>query len=396
MPVAIEGLRGTGEFTTDFRPTNYRELYTFLEPNGSAPLQALLAMTQTSTTDDPKYNHFRDEMPDRTLTINNGPGYTTETNLVVDADDDSAFIVPGTLIRNMATGEVMQATAVFGSAGANTVSVTRNIGGTSHAITDNDELAIIGHADQEAGSSPNPVSFDPTTDFNYTQIFKTAVSLSNTLKNTRLRTGDKEQEMLTKALKMHMSDIERAFFFGVRHITNGSTSTPTRYTGGLLSMINNVIDAASGFTNANAISEKEFDRQLIESIFDKGSRQKIMFGGPRVVTNMMEIGKNRWSPDRIDGGAYGLSFTRYTTFTGDLMVYLHPMFRQIASLNSTAVILDLPYLGYKAMQGRDTALQRDIQANDFDGVKHQYLTECGLEMLHSKTHWVIKNWQGLT
>lgn len=59
---AISGLRGTGQFNTDFRPTNYRELFTLLEPNGTAPLQALLSMAGSEATDDPKYNHFRDEM----------------------------------------------------------------------------------------------------------------------------------------------------------------------------------------------------------------------------------------------------------------------------------------------------------------------------------------------
>ena len=43
MSTPIQGLRGTGEFDTDFRPKNYRELFTLLEPNGSAPFNALLA-----------------------------------------------------------------------------------------------------------------------------------------------------------------------------------------------------------------------------------------------------------------------------------------------------------------------------------------------------------------
>ena len=47
---AIQGMRGTGEFGTDFRPKNYRELYTLLEPNGNAPLNAMLAMGSSSTT----------------------------------------------------------------------------------------------------------------------------------------------------------------------------------------------------------------------------------------------------------------------------------------------------------------------------------------------------------
>jgi len=54
MP-AIQGLRGTGEFSVDFRPKNYRELFTLLEPNGTAPLQALLAMAGSEETNDPEY-----------------------------------------------------------------------------------------------------------------------------------------------------------------------------------------------------------------------------------------------------------------------------------------------------------------------------------------------------
>lgn len=387
MPTPIAGLRGTGQFTTDFRPTNYRELYTMLEPNGSAPLNALLAMASSEATDDPKFNHFRDELPDRTLKINNGAGYNTSaTSLTVDAGA-AEWVRVGTIIVNSATGEIMRATA---DGSGTTLTVERNIGGTSFTITDNDDLFVAGSAYAEGASSSNPVSFDPTTDFNYTQIFRTPVKLTGTMRSTYLRTGDKEDELLTKALKLHMSDIERTMFFGRRAEVNGSTSTPIRYTGGLLNMITNVHDAA-GFTTANAIPESKLDQLLIENIFAYGSKQKIAFVGARVASNLMAYGKARWQPQQVDGG-YGLSFTRYTTFAGDLMVYLHPQFRQVPGMANTAVILDVPYLKYRYLDGRDTALLENRQNNDEDAVKHEYLTECGLEMTQGKVHSVIKNW----
>ena len=108
---AITGLRGTGQFTTDFRPTNYRELFTLLEPNGTAPLQALLSMAGSESTDDPKYNHFRDEMPDRTLTVDGAIASSSTGTVVVDNDDDEAFVVSGAILQNQATGEIMHATA---------------------------------------------------------------------------------------------------------------------------------------------------------------------------------------------------------------------------------------------------------------------------------------------
>lgn len=392
---AIVGLRGSGQFTTDFRPTNYREAFTLLEPNGAAPLNALLAMTQSEATDDPKFNHFRDELPDRVLTVNNGAGYNSSaTSIVVDASDNESFVVTGTLLYNTATGEVMRATA-DANTGTHTLTVERNISGTTSTIADNAVLVIIGFADQEGGSAPNAISFDPTTDYNYTQIFKTSVNVTNTLRSTYLRTGDKEQEQLTKALKLHMYDLERTFFFGRRHIANASTSQPTRYTGGLTSMITSVADAASGFTAANKISELEFDRLLVENIFAWGSKEKVAFCGARVASNFMQIAKARWQPQQVNG-AYGVNMSRYSTFAGDLLVHLHPMFRQIPGMDSTMIILDLQHLKYRYLDGRDTSLQRDVQSPDADGKKHYYMTEAGLEMTHSKVHYMIKNWTGIS
>ena len=390
---AITGLRGTGQFTTDFRPTNYRELFTLLEPNGTAPLQALLSMAGSESTDDPKYNHFRDEMPDRTLTVDGAIASSSTGTVVVDNDDDEAFVVSGAILQNQATGEIMHATA-DANLGTNTLTVTRNIGGTAHNIGDGDVLVIAGFADQEGGSSPTAISFDPTLDHNFTQIFKTAVQVTGTLQNTYLRTGDKEQEQLTKALKMHMSDIERAMFFGQRHEANASTASPTRYTGGLQNMITNVTDGASYGASANTITEKEFDRLLIEDIFAYGSSEKVAFCGARVISNLMEIGKNRWQPTSIDN-AYGVSLTRYTTYAGDLLVYMHPMFRQ-TGMTEEMFVLDMGELKYRYMQGRDTQLIRDIQTPDFDGVKHMYQTECGLEMTQAKVHHRIKGWNKVT
>ena len=392
--MAIVGLRGTGEFSVDFRPTNYRQLFTLLEPNGTAPLQALLSMASSESTDDPKFNHFRDELPDRVLKINNSGGYNTSaTAMVVDASDDTAFVVTGTIIVNIRTGEVMRASANANTT-TNTLTLERGIGnsGTGVAVLDNDYLAIAGFADSEGGTAPDPISFDPTTDYNYTQIFKMAVSVSGTLQNTYLRTGDKEQEQLTKALKLHMGDMERAFFFGKRAEQNGATAQPTRYTGGLTNMITNVVDAASAFATANKITEKEFDRKLVEDIFAYGSAEKVAFCGAKVVANMQEIGKNRWTPQQVSG-SYGVSMTRYATFAGDLLVHLHPMFRQVPGMEDAMIILDMPNLNYRYMKGRDTQLIRDVHTNDFDGVKHQYLSECGLEMLQGKPHYYIKNWQ---
>lgn len=382
---AIIGLRGSGQFDADFRPKNYREVFSLLEPNGTAPLQALLAMTSSEATDDPEFRNFKDELPDRVLTTS-ASATSSATTISVNNTADVPFVVAGSLLANTATGEVMRVTAVSGT----DFTVSRGIGGGAAAVAASAEIVIAGFADQEGGTSPTPVSFDPIVGSNYTQIFKTSVSITGTLDSTNLRTGDKEQEDLTKALKMHMSDIERAFFFGKKAEVDGNTAQPTRYTGGLLQTITSITDCSTNST-AGQLTEKAFDRALVEDVFAYGNPEKVCFAGAGAIANLMEIGKNRWQPTSVDN-AYGVSFTRYTTFAGDLLVYLHPMFRQIPSLKNEMVILDMPHLKYRHLDGRDTSLQRDIQAPDFDGKKHQYMTECGLELSHSKVHHRIKGW----
>ena len=383
---AIQGLRGTGQFDSDFRPKNYRELFTLLEPNGNAPLNALLSMASSEGTDDPEFKNFRDELPERKLSINNGAGYNdSATDLVIDSGADNLFAVAGTIVVNSATNEVMRVSA---DAGSTSLTVERNIGGTSHSITDGDELFIAGSAYAEGAGSPTGVSFDATVASNFTQIFRTAFTVTETLRSTNLRTGDKEDELATKALKLHMSDIERAMFFSRKHEKDATSANPTRFTGGLMNTITNVIDRS---TNSNTMTEKQFDDALIEDIFAFGSKQKIMFCGAKVAGHLQQFGKNRWQPTVVEG-TYGVNLTQYSTFAGDLMVHLHPQFRQVPGMDNAAVILDFPYLSYRYLEGRDTQLLRDRQANDADQVKHEYLTECGLEMLQDKVHAVIKNW----
>lgn len=386
---AIQGIRGTGTFSADFRPTNYRELYTLLEPNGNAPLNALLSMGSSEATDDPKYNNFRDQLPDRTMQIDASGGYNAAaTSLTLDASTSNTYAIAGSLVINSRTGEVMR---VSTDTTATTLEVVRNIGGTALTITDNDVLFVAGSAGAEGGTTPTAVSFDATVAFNYTQIFRNAFTLSNTLKSTYLRTGDKEDELRTKALKLHMSDIERAMFFGRKAITNGSSASPTRYTGGLLTEVSNVIDAASGFGAANRITEDEFDETLIRTIFKYGSTHKIMFAGDLVVTHLMSFAKKKWAPQSIDGG-YGVKFTQYSTFAGDLLVHLHPQFRQIPAMANAAVIIDFPFLKYRHLEGRDTQLLEDRQSPGTDGRTSEYLTECGLELLQDRVHTVIRGW----
>ena len=403
MSTPIQGLRGTGQFTETFRPRNYRELYTLLEPNGTAPLQALLSMGSSESSNDPEIRLFRDELPERRMKINmdtdsnddgtnDSPIAANVTSLTVDLDDENKFAIAGSIIVNSRTGEVMRATA---DTTGTTLTVTRNIGGTSHVIHDNDDLFIAGFAAQEGADVATSVSFDAIMISNFLQIFRTSFSVTGTMQSTYLRTGDKEDESRVKALKMHMSDIERAMFFGIKTEDTSTAAQPLRTTGGLMNSLTNKYDIsqANAGVNANAtkMTEEEFDLLLTETIFKFGSNSKIAFVGAKVANHLQQIGKDRWQPTQVEG-AYGVNLTRYSTFAGDLMVHLHPQFRQIPGMDTTMVVVDFPYLVYRYLEGRDTQLLEDRQSPGADTRISEYLTECGLELTQDKVHAVIEGW----
>lgn len=395
MSTPIQGLRGSGQFDTTFRPRNYRELFTLLEPNGNSPLNALLSMGQSESTNDPAFRNFRDELPERRMTVNGAVASTGTGNetITLDADNENKFAIAGSIVVNAATGEVMHVTA---DTTGTSLAVTRNVGGTAHAIADNAELFIAGFAAQEGADTPTAVSFDAVMVENFCQIFRTSFSVTGTMNSTYLRTGDKQDEARVKALKMHMSDIERAMFFGKKDEDNASSAQPRRFTGGLMTSLTNKWDVGTASSSAiNAadgiLTEEEFDLALTETIFKFGSNSKIAFVGAKVANHLQQFGKDRWQPTQVEG-AYGVNLTRYSTFAGDLMVHLHPQFRQIPGMDTAMVIVDFPYLSYRYLEGRDTQLLENRQNPGADTEVSEYLTECGLELMQDKVHAVIEGW----
>ena len=402
MSTPIQGLRGTGQFDTTFRPRNYRELFTLLEPSGNAPLNALLAMGQSESTNDPAFRNFRDELPERVMTAN--AANTTGTGSITLTDDaENKFAIAGSIVVNGTTGEVMHVTA---DTTGTSLSVTRNIGDAVDAdagttgvqipdVSVGDKLFIAGFAAQEGADTPTAVSFDAVMVENYCQIFRTSFSVTGTQNSTYLRTGDKQDEARVKALKLHMSDIERAMFFGAKNEDNGTSAQPRRFTGGLMNSLSNKYDisSANAGVNANAtkMTEEEFDLLLTETIFKFGSNSKIAFVGAKVANHLQQFGKDRWQPTQVEG-AYGVNLTRYSTFAGDLMVHLHPQFRQIPGMDTAMVIVDFPYLSYRYLEGRDTQLLEGRQNPGADTEVSEYLTECGLELMQDKVHAVIEGW----
>ena len=87
--------------------------------------------------------------------------------------------------------------------------------------------------------------------------------------------------------------------------------------------------------------------------------------------------------------AYGMKLQEWIFPQGNIYVKTHPLFNTHGRFTNDLFVFDPSVLIYRYM--RDTKSQDNIQANDADEQKGQWLSECGLEMQHAKTACWLSN-----
>ena len=384
----ILGLRDTQDFASDERPKNWREMILYLYPRSEqkAPLNALIAGMKTQATDDPEFNWFEKSSPVRHTTVNYSTGYDSAATSIVVAD--GSFFRSGDLVRVEQTNEVVRVTADYVS--GNTVYIARGWGSTATAITHADELFIVGTAIAEGATGRTALYKDPTKVYNYTQIFRYPLKLTETARATHLRTGAPYKDMKREALDQHTIDMERAFIWGVKNEDTSGTE-PKRSTGGILSFIStNSTTVSGGNLTYSALMT------FLKGLFAKGSGEKLCFCGNQflLVLNNMAEARGEFNLEKGQS-IYGIKITTWITPFGTVYIKNHPLFNEVASHSKVGLFIEPRNITYRYLAGngvnRDTKFLTDREDNDEDSTEDEFLTECGLEVHHEATHGVLKN-----
>lgn len=397
--MAVAGLRGTGDWATDERPKNFREMILWRNPNGQTPLTALLSKMKSESTTDPEFNWYEEELNALRLTVNFTTGYsTTDTTIAVTSNvTDATDVVAGDIFlveKALTTAynhEVIIASA-NGSAGS--VLFTRASSGTAAApLANGTFLTKIGNAFAEGSNAPSASTRNPTKMYNICQIFKTTYDITETAKRTKTRTGDPVKNDKKRKMFDHSAAMEMAFLFGKRHETTGSNGKPLRFTGGLLWALSQY--APSMITAFTTTPTETTFTDSVYKVFDYNSGagdERIVFSGNGFLNSLNKLAamqtRTRVNFDGIVD-VYGMKLQRWVLPQGTIYVKSHPLFNVHARFTNDAVIIDPSALKYRHM--RDTTFKDNIQANDADTTKGQWLTEAGLEAEHLKTMGWISN-----
>lgn len=389
---AIAGLRGTGDWATDERPKNFRETILWRDPNGMTPLTGLLAKMGSQGTDDPEFAWYEEQL--NLMRVQSDATGLSAASTALTLTGGGLDLVVGDLLlvekADSATfdNEIVEVSTVTSDTA---IVVKRGQAGTSAAATGASAyFTKIGNRFAEGTSSPEASSRNPSKLYNYCQIFKTAYELTNTAKKTRTRTGDPLKNDKKRKMFDHAVAMELAWFFGSRSETTGSNGKPMRTTGGLRSFIttNNTVFSTTPTVNTFL--------DAIYPVFDyAGSgagNERIVFAGNGALNALNKIiGSNANVKVNYDGviKQYGMALQQFVTPQGIFYIKTHPLLNTHPRYNNSMFVLNPAALKYRHM--RDTAAQDNIQANDEDTQKGQWLTEAGLEVNHERTFAYLGN-----
>lgn len=402
--MAIAGLRGTGDWGTDERPKNFREMILWRDPNGDTPLTALMAKMRKETTDDPEFAWWEEEQKPARVKVA-AIAVTTATSITLDTteDADALDLVAGDLLlveKNVVEGafgfEILEVSA--NPTVSTTLTVSRGAAGTTAntaSIATNTYLLKIGSAFEEGTGAKKASTRNPQKYSNYTQIFKDTYDLTGTALETKARTGDPLKNDKKRKMFDHSSGLEYAAIFGYPYETTGSGGKPKRYTGGLLKYLGDHYNATNSPTikvwTTTAVTEDDIlDATSPMFDFTGGgvSNERIGLCGNGFLNYLNKIAKNS-SSTRInyDGTIklYGMQLSKWIIPQGTLYMRSHPLFNVNSRFTNGALFINPAGITYRPLRNRDTKFMDNIQNNDEDRRKGQWLTEAGFEFHHLRT-----------
>ena len=196
------GMRGTGDWVDDQRPMNWRQNILYLYPNGMTPLTAILSMMSSRKVDDPQFHWWTQKMGSVQGTVNGvyttsdlGTAYVSGAvqydTLYVSVDEDAVGTGDGDGARIRAGHQILLRdksnyamdvnakvvdVARFPTYSTLTVTLLEDDDNSTTDLSDCDHFKVIGNINPEGGEMPDAIATNPVKIYNYTQIFRTALS----------------------------------------------------------------------------------------------------------------------------------------------------------------------------------------------------------------------------
>lgn len=300
----------------------------------------------------------------------------------------ATFSIPVNLVVN----------AVSGTSGAGTITA-QTVDGSSVTLTDTgtDKMKILSSSDEEGSPNRDAKSTVALPRYNYIQIFKTDVALTEIADATKLYgEQDRNEQRFEKGLE-HTRKIEQAMFFGSRNklatgIVQGNNAQ--YFTGGVYNLLNSFDSNVIATDGTGTLTEDNWNAWLLDAL-RYGSEQKVVFCSEVFASAMTSWAQNNLRITNMKQTSYGMKIVEWEhPVRGTVKIVVHNRIFDKVPYNGMAICLDLKNTKYRFLEGYDTKLITDIQNDDTTEFKDEFRTYAGLQISVPKTHRILKGVSG--
>ena len=379
MPTTVAGTRGTASILQNRQVIDISKTIYNLEPS-SYPLVTLASsLDKITPAHNPTVRWMEDELEPRTDLLN---GAVTAAGAALTVDNAGWWRV-NDIGHCPRTGENFRVTAVA----APVLTVTRSWGGTAAAaMVDDEPIWNLGPAQREGDTSRTLLSTLEVEQSNRTQIIRTPFGTTNTQSATDLYDGNDFDYQARKSAIEHAVSIERMLLFGQ---TNQATvaGQPLRTMSGIYEFVR-----TNRINIGGVMTESQFDAACEVAFRYGGANQKLALCSGVGLQSVNNFAKEKMDTIPRDE-AYGLNLQRYISPFGDILLAYHR--QMVGSIYSGHIlILDMDRIVLRPLRGGRSAGNlavrvTNIQANDEDSRRDEYITELSLEFQTEKAHALL-------
>jgi hypothetical protein len=424
------GMRGSGDFTANEVPENWREMILHLYPNGMAPLTAMMSMMKNESLDSTTHHWWEKVLSSQRASITAGEIYVNAslTTSYVKATHSAVNGISGGIVyvkmpyTDVGNGSVQEFRVghqvLLRDADQYLVDVTGKVVGrvdngassyivvklleadNNHGTTETynlstvDTVLVIGNVNPQGGFTPDSLKYAPTELENKTHIFRTSLDITRTAKKLKTRTGNKYLEDKRECLEYHSIEMEKALIWSVVSSKIGANGKPETTMDGILSLLktnysSNVLDFRDSDATYNGKAwtdigggEDYLDDKL-EQLFRYGRPERLALCGSGAMLGIQRLAKITGNFDFTpQTTSYGIKVITWTTPFGEIHLKTHPLFSFEPTNRNSMLLLDPRNLTHMIYD--DTHFV-DSTPKGKDGTVEEYITEATLEMKHART-----------
>jgi hypothetical protein len=379
MPSTVQGVRGTASILQNRQVIDISHTIHLLEPSAYPLITLLNSLEKVKPAHNPVVRWMEDELEPLTDLLN---GAVAAAAVALTVDNGGWWRVNdiGHVPR---TGENFRVTAVA----ANVLTVVRSFGPVAAAALNDDEpLWNLGPAQREGDTSRALLSTLEVEQSNRTQIVRTPFGTTNTQSATDLYDGNDFDYQARKHAIEHLVRLERTLLWGQsdQAVVAGQ---PLRALQGVFQFI-----ATNRIDVGGVLTESEFDAFCEVAFRYGGSDQKLLVASGRVIQAINNFAKEKMDT-YVGESAYGLNLREYVSPFGRILIAYHRQF--VGDIYSgQALLLDMDRVVLRPLRGGRSAGNlavrvTNIQANDEDARRDEYLTEASLEFQNEKAHALL-------